>query len=387
MNDEITAARKKRVQRIRRRRTAWFLAALTVVAVAVLLANTLTATTFRDIRDFAATVFAPFDGYPVVLDGAGAVDEKQMSMAYAVLSEETVTIYSQRGSLLAAFAHSFITPELTAAGNRAVLYNVGGKELVVYNRTSELARLSTEFNIVDAAVCRSGTLAVLTRSDKYTAQLNVYNNGKYESAMTWQSNAGFPLLVRLQPDGSTAAVACVTANDGRPETVLTVIDTRDAAVRFTAHVDGIAADIIVGSGVTVVTDEKAVLFSGGGEEKATYAYGDAPLLYVAHDEGAGLALAFGDNSRPQINSVVLLSSGLDVKAQAEAVGAVRDIYLTRSAVYVLGAGRVTEYNMSGEARAAYSADAQAFALIKTGSLLTLCADRIEKAEHIQEEAS
>ncbi|MEA4911892.1 MAG: DUF5711 family protein [Oscillospiraceae bacterium] len=383
MNDEITAARKKRVQRIRRRRTAWFLFALAVVSLAVLLANTLTATTFLDIKDVCSAIFAPYGSYPVALESAGAVSEKQMSMAYAVLSEDAVTVYSQRGSILGSFAHNLITPELAAAGNRAVLYNIGGKEIVVYNRTSELARFKTEYNIIDAAVSKRGTLAVLTRSDKYTAQLSVYGNGKYEQTMTWSTNAGFPLLVRLQSDGDAAAVACIAAVNGQPVSVVTVIDTRSAEALFTAQVNGIAADILLDSGVTVVTDETAELYSMAGEQKAAYVYGDAPLLHVAHDEGSGLALAFGDNSRPQINSVVLLGGNLTVKATAQGVGAVRDMYLTRTGVYILGAQRITEYNMSGEAKAYYSADSEAFALIKTSGLLTLCADRLEKAEHIQ----
>ncbi len=384
MSDEITEARKKRVKKIRRRRAGWFLFALALVAAAMLLANTLTATTFLDAGDFAKTLFAPFGSYPVTFESAGAVDGKQMSMAYAVLSQGDVTVYSSRGSVLGRWAHGYVSPQIAAAGNRAVLYSVGGREINVYNRTSALAQIKTDFTIVDAAVSGKGLLAVLTRSDKYTAELCVYENGNYKKTMTWYAGAGFPLLVRVQSGGNVAAVACVHAANGRIATTVTAIDTRAAAVLFTAEVDGLAAELIVddGGGIIAVTDETAAAFSASGEPKASYAYGDAPLLYVAHDEGSGLALAFGDNNRPQINTVALLDRNLGVRAEAGGVGRVDDLYLSRSALYVLGNGTITEYTMSGKARAAYAAGDRAFAIIKTGSLLTLSTDKTEKAEHI-----
>lgn len=387
MDDEITQARKNRIKKVRKRRRSFFFVALAVVLIAVVIANTVTKTTFLDIGDFFGSVFCASKSYPVALTGAMPTEVEQLSMAYAVLTDKELLVYSNRGANLLNYTHGFISPLMAANGNRIALYNVGGKDVNVFNRSKEIAKLKTDFTIISADISDAGTLAVLTRSDKYVSQLEVYENGKYDKLLTWYGSEGFPLFVRMQRGGARAAVVAVRSENGRLVSEVTAIDASSAKVLFSAKVNGLAEKLSYDSNgyITLVTDEQTSVITTSGEVKYTYSYGDAPILFAACDEGRSIALCFGDNHQAGINRLVVLSTSLKEQFLVETVGEVDDMYISRSGVYVLGKGVVSEYTMAGKLKYTYEANGGSIRIVECGKLLTVLPDSIEKAKRITEE--
>ncbi len=380
MEDEITKARKERIKKVRRRRTGWFLAALVLILIAVVLANTITKTTFKDIGDFFSTVFCASKSYPVEMSESHPLQVEQLSLSYAVLTEKELLVYSNRGGLLESVEHGYVSPLITASGNRIAVFNSGGKEINVYNRTRSIAAVKTENTIVAADLSDYGTLAVLTTGERYLSQLEVFKNGKYEKLMTWYGSKGFPLCVEMQDMGDKAAVASLGSTNGELITTVTAIDVGAAKELFVCDVKGLAVKLWYDSNgyITVVTDEQTVVITAKGEIKETHTYGDSPLLFATRDEGRNVALCFGDNHRPAINTLMVFGGALDEKFTAQSVGEVRDVYINGSGVYILGDGRVTRYGMSGEVVSTYAADGEALRLVVCGRILSVLPDRIEK---------
>lgn len=381
MEDEITKARKERIRKVRRRRTGFFLAALALILIAVVLANTLTKTTFKDIGDFIEAVLCASKSYPVEISDAHPLQVEQLSLSYTVLTEKELLVYSNRGGLLQSIEHGYVSPLVSASGNRIAVFNSGGKEVLVYNRTRDIAAVKTEHTIVAADLSDYGTLAVLTTGDRYLSELEVFGNGKYEKLMTWYGSHGFPLTVTMQDMGNKAAIATLSSVNGELITTVTAVDIGAAKELFVCDVKGLAVKLWYDSNgyITLVTDEETVVITAKGEIKETLTYGDAPLLFATRDEGRNVALCFGDNHRPAINTLTVLGGGLDEKFTAQSVGEVRDAYINGSGVYILGDGTITRYGMSGEVVSNYTADGESLRLVVCGRILTVLPDRIEKA--------
>ena len=382
MEDEITKARKARIKKVRKRRTAWFLTALCLVLAAVILANTITTTTFKDIGDFFSALLVASKSYPVEISEAHPRQVEQLSLSYAVLTEKEMKVFSDRGNELQTYEHGFVSPLISASGNRIALFNSGGKEIKIFNRTKEIATVKTDYTIVSAEVSSYGTLAVLTTGDRYLSGLEIYGNGKYERLMTWYGSKGFPLMVKMQNMGNKAAVATISSVNGEIVSTVTAIDTAAAKELFTCDVTGLAVKLWYDSNgyITLVTDEQTVVITSKGEIKYTFGYGDAPLLFASCDEGRNIALCFGDNQRPAINTLTVLGSNLTEKYTAPSVGEVKDVYINGSGVYLLGDGRATRYSLSGEVVSTYEADGEALRLVVCGRILTVLPDRIEKVK-------
>ncbi|MEG2233600.1 MAG: DUF5711 family protein [Oscillospiraceae bacterium] len=388
MQDEITDARRKKRRKYKLKRLLRFTFALALVLIAVILVNTVTVTTFNDIKDGLTTFFTFSGGYPAELGKSSPTQVAQMSRAYAVVTENEFIIKSQSGKNLFYENHGFVSPYIAASGNRAVLYNRESKDVRVYNRTGPVAELKTDFSIVDLDISSNGVLGVLTQSDRYMSELAIYQNGKYEKVMTWKGAAGFPISTSMSDNGSSAAVASVIARNGKIYTTITSIDVARQSQRYETEISGLCVKLICENdgSVTMITDESAVRVVTDGTVKNTYTFGDVPLLFFAKDKGNKIALGFGDNSRPAINSVLILNSNLEVTVTIENCGIIKDIYLSSNRLYILGNKFVTAYSMAGEAVKTYDADPRALNLVEFSSIMEILPDRVQKLdEHKSEE--
>ncbi len=390
MQDEIAVARRRKRRKIKLKRFAKFLLALLVLTAAVLLAANTNATTLADGRDFFKTVFAWSGAYPVELGSSAPSQVAQLSMAYAVVTENEFMIFAQGGKKLLSENHGFVAPYVTAAGNRAVLFNRESRDLRVYNRTEQIAQLRTDYAIVDAAVSDNGNLAVLTGSERYMCELAIYTNGKYAWKMTWQGAQGFPYATAISSDGSRAAVATVDLKNGEIVTFITVIDIAKEAERYVCELPGLCVRLWCDSdgSATVVTDADVKVISASGEVRYSYAFAGRQLISVARDEGNKLALGFGDNRRATINEAVILGRNLSESARIQSCGKIKDMYLASSRLYILGDARVTVYNANGSVSKILEADPNAVKLVEFASIIEILPDRADRlTTEIEEESA
>ena len=389
MQDEIAVARRKKRRKIKWKRFLKLISALLLLSVVIMLAANTNSTTIADAKDFFKTVFAWSGEYPAELGTSAPSEVEQMSMAYAVVTENEFMVVAQGGKRLLSENHGFVSPYVTAAGNRAVLFNRASRDLRVYNRTAQLAEVRTDFAIVDAAVSDNGNLAVLTESDRYMCELAVYTNGKYEWKMTWKGAQGFPYAVSISPDGSRAAAATIDLKNGEIVTYVTVIDIARESERYVCEMPGLCVKLWCDSdgSVTAVTDSSAVnISSSNGQIAHTYDFAGRQLISVARDEGSKLALGFGDNSRAMINEAVILGRNFAESAVIKNCGKIKDMYLASNRLYVLGDARVTAYNMNGSVSKILEADPDAVKLVEFTSIIEILPDRADRlATEIEEE--
>ncbi len=381
MQDEIAAARRKKRRRYHVRRLVRFVLALVVLLVAVILANTFTATTWKDMKDGVQTFFTWGGGYPASLGEKVPTQVKQMNRAFAFVTESEFIIKSKSGADLLKEKHGFVSPVIAASGNRAVLFNRGSRDVRVYNRTALVAELKADYAIVDADMSANGVLVVLTKSDRFMSQLSAYPNGKYEKVMSWKGASGFPLSCAVSEDGTSAAVASITTRDGKMYTIITSLDLTRQTERYEFNeIEGLCAGIFCESdgAVTVITDVQAVRLGADGTVKSTYAYGVAPLLYISRDKGSRFALGFGDNSRAAINSVVILGRTLEEVSTIEGCGIIKDMYMSSNRLYILGNQTVSAYALSGTLYKVYDADPRAIGLIEFNNPIQILPDQAQQ---------
>lgn len=385
MSDEITAARRKKRRKVQARRFFWFLVALVVIFGAIAVVNSVTKTTFLDIGDFATTLFKGGGGYPVVLGEHAPIQAERMSMAFAVLTPNQLLTFSSGGARLMEADHSFLNPCIAAAGNRLVLYNASSRDVEIYNRSQYIAGFKTEYAIIDAAVAEDGMVAVLTQSERRACQLEVYRNGDYKRLFTWyDGSAGFPTGVYVDEKSATVAVARVITHDGRLYTLLTSIDISSASVgsdavkaeNYEIEFEGLTlAAYFDGENLIVATDQAGYLLDGAGNITASYEFPHESILRVARNQGKGLAVAFGDNLQSAINSVVILSRNLKEQCVIHNCGLAEDMVLTSTRLYLLGGGRVSEYDTQGNLKKQYEVPYNAFAMLELNGLVVILPDQ------------
>jgi hypothetical protein len=387
MNDEITAARRKKRIKVQARRFFFFVVALVVLLSAALAVNSVSRTTFLDVGDFFTALLKGGGGYPAKLGDSAPIEARRMSMACAVVTKAELITFSSGGARLMTARHGYLNPCMDAAENRILLYNVGSKDVSIYNRTQNIASFSEEYAIIDAKVADDGTAAVLTRSGRYACQLNIYSNGDYRKLLTWYGASGFPLGAYISDDGTRAAAARTIARNGEIYTVMASIDILREEEEFELEFAGVTmAAYYVGNGMIAVTDRGAYQIDADGKVESAYAFPVTPVLGVAKDQGSNIAVAFGDNNQPDVNRVVILKNGLVERGTIEGCGAVSGMYISGGRLYILGGRTVSEYGIDGGRRARYDAGPNAVAALDLNGLVVVTPDSlIRPSEPIKEE--
>ena len=367
--DEISRARKAKRRRIRRKRTLTALGVFCAVLVAILIAGMYSDTVPLDIKDGFRSVFS-MGRFPADI-GEAAVSEYAVSgRSLSLLTDKELRVLAGGGAQLLNAQHGMANAGLAAGRNRITVYSRSGRSLRIYNRSELLAVHTLQHPIISAAVSGSGKVAVLTQGEEYTCELHVFNKNT-TPRFSWYGTEGFPVGVYAS-SGDTAAVISVKSEQGRLLSIVTLIDLSARKEKATLSAEGLVLHCAVESdSVVLVFADRAERINADGRQSAVYDFAGRPLLSVSQAEGSSIALAFGDNNRSEMNSVVVLGKRLQEQGVVEFKQPVSSIWLDSDRLYILTRGSLYSYAYNGTLRESYDTDSAAYAVADLGGPIVL----------------
>ena len=335
-------ARNKRI-----RRTAVLLVLLTGI---VLFATGLVGSSVAMAKDFIDTAriaLLPGAGWPQQTGVSEVTQVESLTGSFVELGKEGCVVYSRSGKKLNSIQSGYARPALAAGKNRFVLYNRSGNELRVESRTQNLYTKQLENSIFLCAMADNGNLAVVTEDVSAMAELLIYNSNM-EQVLSWSmsSNDGTPLRMAFSPDGRKLAAAAVTAGGGQMMTNLYLVNLASGDPVSLANQSGVPQWLGWTSASTIlaVYDSRAVLYNGGGGERAAYEFAGNTLKDISVDAAGNVALLLGSG---QLHQAVLLDKSLNVQFGGT-VSSANSIVRAGSLFYLLSDSGVECYNASGE---------------------------------------
>lgn len=335
-------ARNKRI-----RRTAVLLVLLTGI---VLFATGLVGSSVAMAKDFIDTAriaLLPGAGWPQQTGVSEVTQVESLTGSFVELGKEGCVVYSRSGKKLNSIQSGYARPALAAGKNRFVLYNRSGNELRVESRTQNLYTKQLENSIFLCAMADNGNLAVVTEDVSAMAELLIYNSNM-EQVLSWSmsSNDGTPLRMAFSPDGRKLAAAAVTAGGGQMMTNLYLVNLASGDPVSLANQSGVPQWLGWTSASTIlaVYDSRAVLYNGGGGERAAYEFAGNTLKDISVDTAGNVALLLGSG---QLHQAVLLDKSLNVQFSGT-VSSANSIVRAGSLFYLLSDSGVECYNTSGE---------------------------------------
>lgn len=335
-------ARNKRI-----RRTAVLLVLLTGI---VLFATGLVGSSVAMAKDFIDTAriaLLPGAGWPQQTGVSEVTQVESLTGSFVELGKEGCVVYSRSGKKLNSIQSGYARPALAAGKNRFVLYNRSGNELRVESRTQNLYTKQLENSIFLCAMADNGNLAVVTEDVSAMAELLIYNSNM-EQVLSWSmsSNDGTPLRMAFSPDGRKLAAAAVTAGGGQMMTNLYLVNLASGDPVSLANQSGVPQWLGWTSASTIlaVYDSRAVLYNGGGGERAAYEFAGNTLKDISVDAAGNVALLLGSG---QLHQAVLLDKSLNVQFGGT-VSSANSIVRAGSLFYLLSDSGVECYNTSGE---------------------------------------
>jgi tricorn protease-like protein len=217
--------------------------------------------------------------YPVEFDEGSLKAAVPVGSNIGVLTDTSFLIYSQNGDQLAVRPHSINNPAAVSGGGKALIYDRGGKHFCVETRYSEPYSSSTLYDITTAAMGQNGDFAIVTDSENYLSELNVYDDS-YKNIFKWQSSQGRILSAAISPDGKKLAAVVIGARNGSmfsdiyifnldSQTPVAVKKYDNALLYSLAFKDN--------DRIAAVGDSKAVFLFASGDQASVYSYGGSDL--------------------------------------------------------------------------------------------------------------
>jgi hypothetical protein len=310
---------KKEFERLREHRVPrWVyrvIAILAVAAIAVLAWFNRTNLAPENVLQWVRTSIVGMgvgDGYPKAISGSnvGARNFLCSGSNIVYASDTSLTVCNTTAKEILSTQHSYSNPLMQVNGIRILLCSIGGKNAQMFTTGGDTVELTTDQNILGAALTAKGRTALITAADGYCGKLTVYDASGKVISHYWFADY-FPTAVALNPEGTKAAVTGVSSQEGEIVSAVYIIPLdSDKAVKPQAvcsgnFLSGVFWD--TDGAVAAVGDTAAVFLKPNTSEKKEYSYNGEQLTAFYAKDGR-LALGLMPYSGSQDNRLVVLDS-------------------------------------------------------------------------------
>lgn len=288
-------------------------------------------------------------GYPVEFSGVTVRQVQTMGNTLLVLTDTHLHIYNKNGKLLRKVSHDYSNPVMKCSGSRIILYDPASKTMRVESKTKTIKEMVFEEPVLFAALSKQNDLAVITNTQRFLGQLEVYNSLLQEPVFSWKSAESYLYGAAFLQDGSIA-VSSVQVRGGDLVSGLTMYRlNEETPFAQKQYADEIIHDISFQNGeLQVLTDQNAYYYSESGKEKAIVSFQNEPLRMFCSPGEKISALVLGDYREFKSVKLSLLGacdqqgSSVSLRSQIDAI----DVSGSRAAL--LSGNRIEIYNAAGE---------------------------------------
>lgn len=364
----------------RKIKTRFILSCVAIIsAAAIILSIILPVGIYENIVNITALV--GHGKYPMDIVGADTVNSVSNGQYYYILTDTSITAYSNNGKLVFSDDHGFANPILSISDTRAVVYDQGGKLLHVYNLGGKIHTQETNYEIITANISRNGTFAVSTHSDSYTSVVNVYDKN-FKQVFTWNSAKDIINNVLVNAKGNRLAVTTLNAVTGQYNSKMHILNFESADPLFTLDLENsIALSLInLGKGISVVSNDKYnfVHWSKFNSNEIT-APGEVNLVRKGD---SGLLLVFNRANDRSDNSVVLISNSGKKSKEFKINSIITDIQYSKGRVYYINDinVRILDNNGTTLREGTCNYGAERFNVVAPNSIATIDDNTITKID-------
>lgn len=379
---QLHTARLKQIRQARRARHArGFLLALAAALLAALMFTGVYGSSIAllgDLWDSVRISAAAGPGFPQKTGLGELYQAEELAGGFAALAQNDLVLYSAKGTQLRSIQHGYARPAIAVGGRRVCLYNRSGYEVRIESRSKTLYTKTFEQPVLFCAMSPGGSLAVVTRSARYAAELSVYSPGmKFRYGWNPTETEGIPLRAAFAADNRRLVVGCLAARDGQVCTGLYWLDTRSDTVTASASAPGstlLQLHWLSPERVLAVYDDMAAVYAADtGEETARYSYGGRQLVSASVCGQMCALLLSGGAKR-----IAVLDADLAPSANIPAASSASQVVLTRTAAYSLESEAVRCYSLTGEEEWSQLLQSPPQALLPAQKLLLFSAGQVSE---------
>ncbi len=284
--------------------------------------------------------------YPIDITGVETLNTVSKGSYYYVLSDTNIHAFTNGGKRIYDEAHGFYSPILVTSQTRALVFDQGGNTVNIYNLGGLVKKVQTEKAIINAAISRSGTFAIVTESDDYTAVVTVYNKN-FDVVYEWNSAKDIVNCVTISPNGKKIALSTLNASGGKFTSKVIVLgfDSADPLHTLDLQENAVLYLTDSGKGFNVVTHNSYRFVNWS--KYTTSEISDSGEIDIFRQTPSGVVIVFNRVNDKSDNTVIAVSNKGKKTAHFNINGIISDIKFTRGHIYCISDTMVNLYDKEG----------------------------------------
>lgn len=271
--------------------------------------------------------------YPIALESVNTENVVVKSDFYYVLTNNEVKAVSSGGKIIFTYTHGFENPVIKTSSTRALVFNQGGNNALIFNLDKVCSNIQTEKEIKTAAIGEDGTYTIVTGADGYVAAVNVYEKDD-TLIYQWFSSNDMVNNVALSPNGEKLAVTTLSTNIGGFNSKLMVLNYDSANPEFSKEYKGeiiynISSAYSDGLAVSTMNNFNFIYW----DEYELKQYKNEYNLQMLRECDDGILLVYNRENDRTDNRIALISDEGELTHEFEFNGIITDAAYDNDHVY------------------------------------------------------
>ncbi|MCQ2490179.1 MAG: DUF5711 family protein [Ruminococcus sp.] len=285
--------------------------------------------------------------FPIEINGGAQYQLSCSNENVIVMSDAYIYFYNEEGGEIKRRQHALTNAVMEAVNGRALLFESGGTEFSVEDKSGVLYTNKLDKNIMFARLSKEGYTAVVTTSDNYDCEIIVYDRkGKmiYERKCVERVND-----ISFEEDSQGCVISYFYAENGSLVTsVQKASFTEDKAKWTSPGLDTLGLDVYRFDGGAFVLGIEACGYADSkGQISSFYRY-EGDLAGGSSDNGESAVIVNSDDRRKY--EMILFSDGSSEPVIVGFESPLIDVTVENGLAYVMTKDAVLAYDFSGKLR-------------------------------------
>lgn len=296
--------------------------------------------------------FGGGQGYPIDIDGTIVENNnfKIMNKNIAMVSDISFTSFNKNGKRVVSQQHSFASPKLKVNGNRAIIYNVGGKGIQIEYGKSTVYKGTLEKDIIASAISERGNYVVACESNGYLSEMTLYSE-KNEEKYKYYFSEYYITDVAINKKGNYVVASGISSENGNLKSAIYIFDFKTETPRSVFEYNDnmiFSVSFLTENNIAAVGDKNIVFFNVSKGELNNFSYDNRVLRCFKNYYNGGSVISLSLTEDGRNCSVISFGTKGNQKLNLDTEFKIKDVALKNKSVAVLESDTIHRYNLKGE---------------------------------------
>lgn len=282
--------------------------------------------------------------FPIAVGKSVDFDIEKMNKGFVLLTDSYIRIYDEHGENNVSKQHGMANPVIKAKNKRVLLYDIGGYTFTNENKLKTIYTKTTQDQILLGRLSEKEYTAIVTKSDKYTSLMTIYNKNGNEIFYSSSSDR----IIDIAFDKSSTGCIATTIGAKGGQLVSTLLKFKFDKTEKQWSSEPIKTMVLTSSicedgSIVAVGDTLYASFSSAGKLISSYKYTSDLVDYSTNGDITALISEHTENEKSNLTIISIGKKPVEIVVDKTA----KSVKVDDKIVYVLCDDELYTYDDEG----------------------------------------